>query len=148
MIDNVDIINIHARIYSTQNPPQSGYRVAEEQPQSLNGRDSALPAVMLSPFASLRVNSAKHLCSFFPCPTGQSPMRTAEILRRPKSRAPQDDRLDPRAYGKGVKIAAHPPPGAKWTLSLSFGFTRFVLMAKLVPTESASGPSEKICASY
>jgi hypothetical protein len=49
-----------------------------------------------------------------------------------------------RGYGRGVKITASPPPGARWTLSLSLGLTYFVLMVKLVPAESASGPSAKI----
>jgi hypothetical protein len=42
MIYNVVIINTHTRMWSTQKPPQSGHRLAEEELQSLNGRDSAL----------------------------------------------------------------------------------------------------------
>jgi len=61
--------------------------------------------VMLSPFVSLRVNCAKHLCSSLPRLSGQSSMRTAEILRRPKGRAPQDDRHMVR-----VLFPRHTPP--------------------------------------
>ena len=48
----------------------------------------------------------------------------------------------------GEMITAAPPPGARWSVSLSPAFTPFLLMLTLVPTLSASAPSAKICASY